>query len=234
MNHKNMQAVSRLVFSTLIILSMLLSAALFRPASAQAGGGGLPKGNTYHFRYSGLGGDSYWSTCPNGGSPGQTCTDTWIYAAEQMYRDNYSSGSDTSLSVNQATYMIDQNWNYVPLVERWGWGPATVSVTKKLTSGSASGVISMTTCTVDPNWNYTCGDPVDVSVSAVWTGQGELVRSHGNFHSVSKIFTANNHFRGTYRNASATGQINGSSLGVSLYGQLFNSKSSDVSICHGC
>jgi hypothetical protein len=56
----------------------------------------------------------------------------------------------------------------------------------------------------------------------VLSGGRQWNRTISNYRTVSKSFTANGHFRGTYRNATpASSQLNGSSLGSSLYSQLF-------------
>jgi len=63
--------------------------------------------------------------------------------------------------------------------------------------------------------------------------QGDLEKSHGTYHSVSKGFTYNSHFKGAWRNATAIGQVNGSDLGTLFWGSLYDSRWKDVYISHG-
>jgi hypothetical protein len=106
------------------------------------------------------------------------------------------------------------------------------SIDKKLTSASASATVPLTLCTVDRRGNYTCEESGTAGVAASWTGQGDLVRSRGNYHSVSSGFKYHSRWSGSSRSAVASGQIDGADLGTSLWASMYDSTSSDVYISH--
>lgn len=74
---------------------------------------------------------------------------------------------------------------------------------------------------------------MSLSVNASWTGDGPLDRSKGNFQFKTDTFIINSHFRGTFRNASASATVDGEPLGTSMFAQMFDFKSGEVFVCHG-
>ena len=56
-----------------------------------------------------------------------------------------------------------------------------------------------------------------ITLSASWTGVGDLVRSNSNSHTISKGYKYNSHYSGTYRDATA--QVSGMEPGVQYWAQ---------------
>jgi hypothetical protein len=114
----------------------------------------------------------------------------------------------------------------------YGWGEATFMIDNKLTGASASATVPLTMYTFDRKGNPTYAEGGTAVVSASWTGQGDLTRSKGTSHSMSSGLKYHSRWSGTYRNATASGQINGVSLGPSGWASMYNSTWSDVTISH--
>jgi len=112
----------------------------------------------------------------------------------------------------------------------WGWGEANLSIDRKLSSATADATLQMSTCTVDRRSNYKCQEST-LPVSVTWNGVGDLVRSSGSWHTVSKGYTYNSHFSGTHRDATA--QVSGLEAGTFTWASIYNSRSMDVSASHG-
>lgn len=193
----------------------------------------LAAGQTFHFSYSGKGADAFWTTCPFEPIANVVCTDTWISVADQVYKEDGTRFPSTTLFFDQFSYKFGRKGNFIFVSESYGFGDANLSINKQLTSASASATVPLAICTVDRRGNWTCKDNGIATVSASWTGQGDLVRSGGNYHTVSKGSTYNSHFKGAYRYATASGQVNGSDLGTSFWASIFDSRWSDVFVCHG-
>jgi hypothetical protein len=202
-------------------------------ATVLAPGPAVAAGQTFHYSFAGEGADAGWTTCPFEPVPNVVCTDTYISVAEQVYKEDGTKFPSTTLSLYQFSYKFDRKGNYIFVSDSYGFGDATLSVGRQLKSASASATVPITTCTVDRRGNWTCRDNGTVTVSASWTGWGDLVRSNGNYHTVSKGFTYNSHFQGMYRDATASGQVNGSNLGTPWWASIYDSKWSDAHICHG-
>jgi hypothetical protein len=109
----------------------------------------------------------------------------------------------------------------------------TLSVDKALQSGSARASVPLTTCTYDADWNSSCSEDGNKTISVSWTGRGDLARVNGHYTYITKGTTSVFNFRGTSRDASATGQIDGAELATSRYGALYNSTYRETSVCHG-
>ena len=186
----------------------------------------------YHFRFAGKGADAGWTNCPSGPSVGVVCTDTYIYGAEQVYREDGTKFPSTTLGLYQYSYSLDRKGNWVSISDAYGSGEATFSIDKKLTSASASATVPLTSCTVDRRGNYTCKEGSAAVIAVSWTGQGDLGRSKGNYHSVSTGFKYHSRWSGSYRSAMASGQVNGTDLGASQWASMYDSTSSDVYITH--
>ena len=94
--------------------------------------------------------------------------------------------------------------------------------------------MSLTTCTADRRGNVTCADAGIGSLDASWTGQGDVIKQSGTYHVVSKGFTETSKSRSSYRNATASGSLNGTAIGGQLFwADIFNASSRDIFICHG-
>jgi hypothetical protein len=77
-------------------------------------------------------------------------------------------------------------------------------------------------------------DAGTATVHAAWIDTGELVRVSETFRTTSKTFTEVFCFRGIFRDATATGGMNGTDFGTSQFADIFNASSADVFVCHGC
>lgn len=211
----------------MLALMLVCSGVAFSPEPS------LAAGQTYHYSFAGKGADASWTTCPFEPVPNVVCTDTYISVAEQVYKEDGTKFPSTTLSLYQFSYKFDRKGNYIFASDSCGFGDATLSVGKQLKSASASATVPITTCTVDRRGNWTCRDNGTATVSASWIGWGDLVRSSGNYHNVSKGYTYNSHSQGMYRDATASGQVNVSDFGTPWWASIYDSKWTDVYICHG-
>jgi hypothetical protein len=188
-------------------------------------------GSTWHFSFAGKGAEAGFTTCDYWPVPaGTICTDTYISVAEEVYKEDGTQYPSTTMWVNQYSYKFDKWGNWIFVSDSWGGGEASLSIDRKLSNATASATLQMTTCTVDRRGNYTCQDS-QVPVSATWSGVGDIVRTTGNSHTVSKGYTYNSHFKGSYRDASA--QVSGFEIGTQMWASIYNSRWMDVYVSHG-
>jgi hypothetical protein len=110
---------------------------------------------------------------------------------------------------------LDSNGNFTGQVD------TSVDVTSgfsfaikhNLSSASVTGSgIPAQTCSYDANFNLIGCSNTTIDVSADWAGQGPLARGTSNDHFKMDGFSENDHFNGTQRNATATGNIAGLAL----------------------
>ena len=193
----------------------------------------LAAGQTFHFRFARKGAEGGWTNCPTQPAPGVVCTDTFLFVAEEVLKEDGSSFQGTTLFIDQFSYKFDRKGNFIFVSETFGFGEAILGVDQQLTSASASATIPLTICTVDRKGNFTCADSGTASVNASWIGTGDLVRVHDNFHVVSKGFTINSHFNGKFRDASASAQVNGNDVGAQFFATILEVRTGDVFVCHG-
>lgn len=216
------------------ILALVALAALLLPAMPVAAAG-----NTFHFSATGKGAEAGWTTLPADGIAvtNVVYTDTFLFTAEQAVKADGTVFSDKFLVIDQFSYKIDRRGNFIFVSQTFGFAGGSdvnLSVDRGLTSASVTASVALQTCTVDRRGNPTCVDAGIGSVAASWTGQGDIIKQSGNFHVVSKGFTQNSHFRGSFRNATASGSLNGADIGGSqFFADIFSSTSRDVFICHG-
>jgi hypothetical protein len=210
---------------TSILVVIIVALGLF-PAPA------LATGQAFHYSYVGKGADAGWTTCPSQPGPNVVCTDTWISVGEQVYKEDGTKFPSSTLFLYQYSYKFDRKGNWIFVSENNGSGEATLSVGKQLADASASATVALTTCTADRRGNYTCQDGGWATVSASWTGQGDLTRSNYNYRVQSGGYTYIGHSRGTSRDATAVAQVNGGDIGTGMYGSIFESRWRDVYITH--
>jgi hypothetical protein len=173
------------------------------------------------FAESGLGADAWWTTVPQSGSPvpGVIYTQTTVNAASQITTD--SAGGYVQLYYEQDAFTYDANGNQLPVSVASGSASepdVQFNISRKLDSASVSANIDLTTC--DANWN--CQDAGVVPLNVSWTRSGTVTRSFGHLHAG---FVGGNNLLGGLglsASADATGSVQGSSLGTSLYGDLFS------------
>jgi len=211
------------------ILALVALAALLLPAMPVAAAG-----NAFHFSATGQGAEAGWTTFPADGIPvtNVVYTDTFLFTAEQAFTADGEVFSDKFLFIDQFSYKFDRSGNFIFVSQTFGFAggsDVSLSVDSKLTSASVTASVALTTCN-----NRRCADAGIGSVVASWTGQGDLIRSNGVSHFGSPGSTQNSHFRGSFRNATASGSLNGVAIGGSPFvADIFSSTSKDVFICHG-
>lgn len=215
----------------LIVLGALFALLLLGATNAAAAG------NAFHFSAKGPGAEAFWSTLPESGDPvpGVTYTDTFVFTAEQAVRENSTTTEQKFLFIDQFSYKFDNRGNFISVSDTFGeasGADVNLSVGSKLTSASVSATVALTTCTFGRTGE--CADAGTVTVNVAWTGQSGLVRRSETFRESSKTFTEVFRFRGTFRDAIATGRLNGTSLGTSQFADIFNASSADIFVCHGC
>lgn len=197
------------------------------------------RGNTFHFSASDRGAEAFWTTFPVEGEPepGVVYTDTFVFASQSAINEDGTTFSDKFVFVDRFSFSFDRRGNFTFESATFGFASGddvALTVGAKLQNASVAATVSLETCTEDRRGNFICEAAGTGSLTASWTGQGELIRANGTFHQVSKTFTFNSHFKGTFRNATATGQLDGSDFGTNLFADIFNASFKDVSVCHGC
>lgn len=186
----------------------------------------LAASKAFNYRFAGKGADAGWYSCE-----GDVCTYTSVYVADTMYRYDGTKMNGRSLSYSTSTYdPVNFAFSYsYGFVEN-----PTFSISKKLTAASVSASVPITTCSYNEmTGEETCIDGGIVQVNVTWTGIGDLIRGSSKGHYVSKNFTSNYSFKGTWREATAVGLINGNSPGEFGWGQIFDLKDSSMTSCHG-
>ena len=191
-----------------------------------AGPASAAPGQVTRFSFHGPFADAFWST-----SSATSFTDTSVTVSKSMHSSelfvdqfsgnqdangNFTGGTDTSADVTSGfSFAIQQS---------------------QLTSASTSGSgLPATTCTVDANFNFTDCHATTIDVSGTWTGQGPISRSVANDHFKSAGFSVNDHFSGTDRAATATGNVGGLTLGASdlQFADLGSTNSGTTTVCIG-
>jgi hypothetical protein len=144
---------------TMVTLATLLMAA---PAAAA---------EKFSYQSSGTGAYAGWDECVEDEGL-TTCTFTSIYASEHASRQGKNKDIFSMLCVSQYGYSYSEQDGYNTLLDRWGCAEeASVSVSKKLTSAAASGVVPLMEClpTEDPDGYYECVEVGTLEVNASWT-----------------------------------------------------------------
>ena len=216
----------------LVVLGVLL-ALVVAASPAQAAG------NAFHFSVKGPGAEAFWSTFPTQGDPqpGVVYTDTYLQTAAQAVREDGTRFDDKFLFIDQFSYKFDRRGNFIFVSETFGFASGNdVNLTvdaRRLTTASVTATVALTTCT-EEHGEFVCVDAGTATVHAAWTGTGELLRVSDTFRVTSKTFTEVSRFRGTFRDATATGGLNGTDFGTSQFADIFNASSADLFVCHGC
>lgn len=213
---------------------ILMALAIASLVLASTSGSAVASGKAFQFRFAGKGAEAGLTTCPFQPAANVVCTDTFVFVAEEVIKEDGTRFSSTTIFLDQFSYKFDRKGNFIFVSERFGFAEASLSIDQKLTSASASASVPVTFCTVDRRGNFICTDGGTVSVSGAWTGASDLVRVNDNYHVVSKGFTFNEHFRGQFRNASASVQVDGSSTGTQFFADMFDVTDGGVFVCHGC
>lgn len=163
-------------------------------------------------------------------------TDTYVSVAQQGVKEDGTTFSDKFLFFDQFSYKYDRNWNFVAISDTSGYAGGSdvmLAVDRKLASASASATVATFVCTFGRR-SSSCADGPAITLTASWTGTGDIIRSGDNYRVNSKSFTYTAHSRGSYRDASASASIGGVGTGTSLFADIYNFTSHEVSVCHGC
>lgn len=164
-------------------------------------------------------------------------TDTYLQTAAQAVREDGTRFDDKFLFIDQFSYKFDRRGNFIFVSETFGFASGNdVNLTvdaRRLTTASVTATVALTTCT-EEHGEFVCVDAGTATVHAAWTGTGELLRVSDTFRVTSKTFTEVSRFRGTFRDATATGGLNGTDFGTSQFADIFNASSADLFVCHGC
>lgn len=67
-------------------------------------------------------------------------------------------------------------------------------------------------------------------ISISWTGTGELIKDSGNAHFHTPGFGYNSSWRGSWRDAAATGSVFGTDMGPANSAAIYSNRSSDIII----
>ncbi|HYU50947.1 MAG TPA: hypothetical protein VEO91_13580 [Candidatus Limnocylindria bacterium] len=207
--------------------SLLMAGVLATPASAAPAG-------QFRFSTSGPGVDGFWSTFPADGNyvANVVYTDTFVSAAEQAIEEDGTTFTDKFAFVDIFSYKIDRRGNFVFVSDTFGFAAGddvSLSVARDLSSASLKATVALSTCT-----ERTCSDAGTGQLAGKWVATGPAVRVNGTTTITSPGFTETVRQKGTFRDASAVGSLDGAAFGASLYADINNTSFSDHFICHGC
>ncbi len=152
-------------------------------------------------------------------------------ASANWYEISGDTTTSTYLSVAESNYGTDvyvEIYTYGPCSESWKSGymctqDNVFKASKKLNSASLSEVqVEVYDC-------YT-GETEILTIQADWVGQGDI--STGSYTSRSKSgdYISRTSESSSYRDASATGSVDGLDLGISSYASLSNFKNAYMSM----
>jgi hypothetical protein len=210
-----------------ITTALLVIGALATPASAAGA-------SQFRFSTSGPGVDAFWSTFPTDGNVivNVVYTDTFVSAAEQAIEEDGTTFTDKFAFVDIFNYKFDRRGNFVFVSETFGFGggdDVALSVDRMLSSASLKATVALTTCT-----DRRCSEAGTGQLAGKWVATGPATRVNGTTTVTSPGFTETVHQKGTFRDASAVGSLNGTDFGSSLFADINNTSFSDHFICHGC
>jgi hypothetical protein len=192
---------------------------------ALAGPASAASGQVTQFRFHGTFAEAFWFT-----SSATSSTDTFVNVSKSM------QGSE--LFADQFTANFDANGNFTGATDTSAdvTSGFSFAIKQSLASASLSGSgLPATTCTFDANFNLIGCSATTIDVNVTWTGQGPITRSVFNDHFKSDGFSANDHFNGTDRAATATGTMGGLTLTASelQFADLGTANSGTITICIG-
>jgi hypothetical protein len=221
-----------LTLSTALVLALSAGVGI---TNADTSGGCSGAGQC---RFSGLGMDASWSGVPiEGPVAGVVYTDTYISAGTTMTASRGTKTATAGAWLSQFSYRYDDlTAKPTPVGESYTTDVApnlVVTVDKNLGTAKVSGTVMVVSCTIDPAYNETCGDPVATAISGTWTATGARLQTVSTYHAKGPGFTMSQTFQGLDRQATASATIGGLPVPGSLgSGEIFNSQSNSVTICH--
>lgn len=188
-------------------------------------------------RISGPGIEASWSGVPiDGLVVGVVYTDTFVSAWTTTSSNRGTKTTTAGAWFSQFSYRYDDLTDKpTPVAESFTTdvGPdLVVKVARNLGTATVSGTAMVVSCTIDPDYNETCGDPVATTVGGTWTATGARLQTVSTYHAKGPGFTMNQTFQGSDRQASASATIGGIEVPGALgYGDIYDSQSNSVSLC---
>jgi hypothetical protein len=188
------------MFVLMVLLSLTISAEAFDSKSID--------------RDKGIGANAYWYEYTDGVSSDKFIqimdtddgTDIYVYC--------WTNDENTGIWSDKSGYLFTQE--------------DVFTIDKKLESATLSPVdIELYAYIYDPNTDTYTDTVETVTITAQWTGEGDVMKSRSKYISKYGDFMSKYSDNTLYREATATGSINDMYLGTSDYGQLvkFNSVS---------
>jgi hypothetical protein len=192
----------------------------------------LAEDDTIHRTFSGKGASGIWTTCPTQPPPeGITCHTASITVSEQMTREDGTKTTNTTLFFLQTNFFVDATGNFTLLSRYQGEGEAALTLSGNLAGATTSATIPILYCPV----GGTCFPLTTATITATWTGIGEVFITNTHFHNEGGGVRLRNHFHGKVRDALGSLQVDGNDWGTQVFAQLFQGTSTFLTICHqGC
>jgi hypothetical protein len=187
-------------------------------------------------RFVGLGVDASWSSVPTDGPVlGAVYTETYVAASTSMTTVKGTKTRAGGLWFEQFTYRFDGSDKPTPISDSYVSDFGTdlvVSVDAKLKTAAVSGTVMVVSCSIDADFNETCGDPVATAVRGTWTATSPALKVTSTYKAKGPGLMISESFQGTQRDATASVAIGGRAVpGVVGYATISNSSGHSVSIC---
>lgn len=157
--------------------------------------------------YESVSANAFWYSDETLGG-GRTRTTVWyvgVYKSNQdvfsdLYQDVYLCRRDGSCATESSRFGFSDLAGQTFTIDASGLSTAHIDATYDLQE-------------YDQNWEPV-GDPDPTHIVADWSGIGELQTGRGSFSFKSGCFSYRERFRDAYRQAEATGAVDGADLGV--------------------
>jgi hypothetical protein len=188
--------------------------------------------HTIQRTFSGKGASGIWTTCPaQPPSEGITCHTASLTVSEQMTREDGTKTTNITLLFFQSNFFVDATGNFTLLSQYQGEGEASLTLSGNLAGATTRATIPILYCPV----GGTCFPLTTATLTATWTGMGEVFITNTHFHTEAGGLRWRNHFHGKVRDALGSAQVNGTDWGTQVFAQLFQGTSTFLTICHqGC
>jgi hypothetical protein len=202
------------------------------PALAAPGTGASSRTYVFRDRIAGQIALATWTTCPTP-ETGQTCTDTFILAADTKSRSGTQRSRSPVVRVLVFTYrVVGGELGTVPVAEWFGRTEAgQVRGDPRLRQTTAAADVPVQVCAIfEPQYGLTC--PISLTTAATWTGTGPVQRLAEHTVLPGPIRMVNSWTRGWQRTAAATAAINGQSPGVLVQADMLRVDQGEVVVQH--
>jgi hypothetical protein len=192
---------------------------------------------TTTIRYKGQSADAYWYYEEDG-----VYTDVYVWVSEYSTQQRSDRYTDSGGYVGIYQYRLGEEvcyeydgyeycWNeYIPLQAFFGYtaiNSESFQTQGRLEGAKLNGAIT--------GYNYLTEtmEEKTVTINVQWTGQGDYSSGKSSYHYRSSNYMYNGHYIGMYRQATATGSIDGDitlDLSNSVYASLYNAKSGYIDV----